>query len=138
MIVVQIITTVMLPAFGNPLLLAIAHAGLVAGSWHLLLRITGKLERWHQSISAIFGTGALLNIVSMPLIVTSINTGAAMDAQRPGIASYTFLLLWIWDIAITSRIVRETIEVRLLHAVGLSFVLSLVIRFVLVSLFGPA
>lgn len=136
MIVVHTTIFILVSAQHNPIVLAVSQAGLVVGSWYLLLTFTNRLARWHQSISAIFGTSIILNIISLPLFLGNLNTLPTAANSQPTLTSITLVLIWLWDIAITSRIIRATIEVKTMLSIGISLMLSIAIRFVLLKFFG--
>lgn len=120
----------------NPLVLAAIHALLLGLGWIILLQITGKMERWHQSVSAVYGCAAILNLVSLPIVASGITNGALEQGDRPGLVSFTLIALWIWEIGVTARIIRESIEVRLGSAIGISLLMSFALQFAMVSMFS--
>ena len=138
MIAVHVLTFVLLSSKTSPVVLAVSHAGLVMVCWYFLLMMTNRLDRWHQSISALFGTSIILNLISLPLFLSSVQAEQTALDTKPSLAGITIVIIWCWDIAVTSRIIRFTLEVRTVIAIGISLALSIVIRFVLINIFGPA
>ena len=100
--------------------------------WYGLLKITNKLERWTQSATAVFGTAGILNLISLPVFMNSEQFMRPSPGDPVSVAMYAATALFIWDIAVNTRIVRETIEVRTSFAVGI----SLVIRYISIGVIG--
>jgi hypothetical protein len=122
----------------SPILLAATHTLLLGVAWIVVLQLSRKMARWYQSASAIYGTAAIMNLVSLPIIsgnipVTSTGSGVA----QPGIGAFILITLWLWEIAVTARIVKESIEIRISMAIGISLLMSFVLQFIMINMFGP-
>lgn len=83
---------------------ALADAALLAGAMALLLRVTRRPERLRQTLSALAGTGALLNLVSLPLL-------AGTPAKAPGdLAAVAVLTVFAWSFAIATHVLRHALS----------------------------
>lgn len=120
----------------SPVALAALHTFLLGLSWIVLLQATGKMARWYQSASAVFGCAAIINLVSLPIISSGIAQGALQNDSRPSAMSFIMIGLWIWEVAVSARIIRASIEIRPGSAVGISLLMSFAIQFAMVSLFS--
>ena len=123
---------------GNPLLLAAINTALLGVIWLIVLQVAGRKDRWLQSASAIYGSAAILNVVSLPIItggldIPSMDNGGISETSR-----LVIIGLWAWEIAITARIIRETLEINLPLAAILSIAMSFVLQMAMVTLFGSA
>ena len=123
---------------GNPLLLAAINAALLGVIWLIILQVAGHTDRWLQSASAIYGSAAILNLVSLPIITSGLDI-PSMD--REGISETSRLViigLWAWEVSVTARITRETLEINLPLAIILSIAMSFVLQMAMITLFGTA
>jgi len=139
LLVVLIIGYSILPLSTSPIVLAIGHGSVIAASWFILLKLTNRMDRWRQASAALFGCNALLNLVSLPMLASGARAAeSALARSETNLAVYTFMLLWFWEIAVVSRILRETLEVKNSIAIALSLLLALSTQYVLINLFGPS
>ena len=115
----------------NTSLLVVAQVVLIAVSWRLLLRFTNRMDRWLQSASAIYGTSGVIGLAALPAFINSSSLSQSSD-QAPVFVGLAILAIVIWDIAITARIIRETIEVTTVVAVAI----SLGLRYLYVTIIG--
>jgi hypothetical protein len=127
-----------LPTETNPVVLAASHVLLIGASWMILLLFSKKVERWLQSASAIYGTSAILNLVSLPMIASNDQLVSPDPTAGPGFTIFAFVSLWIWEIAVTARIIRESLEIKMRKAVFVSLLMTFAMQFIMVTLFSPA
>lgn len=89
--------------------LAIAETGLLIAMTLLALRLRVVMVRAPQTISALTGTGTLLNLLMLPMMV--------VIAQSDGVPAPTptliILVVFFWSFALVGHILR--------HALSLSF-----------------
>jgi hypothetical protein len=128
----------LLPTETNPVVLAASHILFIGVSWLVLLLLTRKGERWMQSASAMYGTSAILNLVSIPLIASNDHLISPDPAAGPNFTTFAFVSLWIWEIAVTACIIRETLEIKMRKAVFISLLMTFAMQFIMVTLFSPA
>lgn len=135
---VQFVGYNMLTEDGNPFLLAAINTALMGVTWVILLQFSRHMDRWHQSASAIYGCMAIINLVSLPVIAWSIDLTGMEDGGLSDSARLIVIGLWAWEIAVSARIIRETLEIRMPLAVAIGIALSFALQIVMVFLFGPA
>ncbi len=128
----------MLPAETNVVVLAASHILFIGANWMILLLFFRKVDRWVQSASAIYGTSAILNLVSLPLIASNDYLVSPDSAAGPNFTTFTFVSLWIWEIAVTACIMRETLDIKMRKAVFISLLMTFAMQFIMVTLFSPA
>ena len=91
---------------------------LLAILLQLVLVFKHKPERFAQTCTALFGTGVLLNLATIPTILMMSDDPSA---SPPGeLAMLLYLLLMLWVLVVIAHILRHTLEIRL----GNGFVLA--------------
>ena len=91
-------------------LLLVLYGGLV-------LVIAGKKGRYVQTLTALSGTGALLGILGLPLLLLA--ASAHQGGEPAGVLVIGWLLLLVWSISVQAHIFR--------HALSTSFGVGLVV-----------
>ncbi len=94
--------------------LTLLDLGVLAGLTMLLLRVTGKQARFNQTLSALSGTGALLGIVAVPLVL------AVQQEPAPPLVGLLWLVVMFWSLAVRAHILRHALSVPF----GVGLVLS--------------
>ncbi len=82
---------------------------LVSGLSYLLLSLRGFGARFLQTLTALAGTGTLLNLVAWPLFMW-MGQEADTAGQGSPLPSLLFLVLLGWSIAIMAHIVRHALS----------------------------
>lgn len=123
---------------GNPVLLAAVNTALLGMVWLVILRVSGRMDRWHQSACAIYGTATILNLVSLPIISGGLDIPSTGQEGMGEMSRLIIIGLWIWEVAVTARITRETLEISLPLSIILSIALSFAVQMAMLTLFGPA
>lgn len=111
----------------GPVLVSVVMSVLLV---RLVLGLRGVGARWLQTLTALFGVGAIFHILHLPMTI--------MMTDPPGtFTALAIVTLFFWSFAVDGHIYRHALEVRfpvgLLVAVGL-FAVS---YFVLTALPGP-
>ena len=83
------------------------------------LWITGKPERREQTVAALTGTGALLQIIAWPILFWLSQTSDSQSTLLM-IPRWGLLILVIWNIVIIGHILRHALSVALPITVGIS------------------
>ncbi len=113
----------------------------------LLLKFKGFEQRWQQTMTALFGTAALLQFIGWPFAILlkrsqmtdqivdlGANQGAAWGADW---AVFILLALGLWFLLVMVRIIRHAVEVTTGLSIMLAFASQSLIVLVLRVLFGP-
>jgi len=98
----------------------ILDISLLLGCLWLLLRLTGYLSRYRQTLTALLGTSALLSVFSIPFVFW--NASVAESAPKPIIPSAFILVIVIWSIVVDSHILSRALSKP--FAVGLMITLA--------------
>ncbi len=124
------------PTFSGALAELSVAALLEAGFFLVLLALRGKMARAPQTLSALWGSGAILTLAGLPLhLWMRALPEAAAGVALPGIG---LLLLLILSLVVAGHILREALEIPLPGGILLvlaEFALSV---FVTTRLFGGA
>ena len=95
-----------------------------------LLRFRGLESRFVQAATALFGCGALINLVTLPLPL--LNPEDAAGEQAGGPAFLLYLALIIWALVVVGHIFRHALEIHLVRgiliALGYVFAVNLVVQ----------
>jgi len=95
-----------------------------------LLRLKGLESRFMQAATALFGCGALINLVTLPLPLLSPEEAA--DQQAGGPAFLLYLVLIIWALVVVGHIFRHALEIHLVRgiliALGYFFAVNLAVQ----------
>jgi hypothetical protein len=109
---------------------------LLLGGWlWLVLRLYGHPERFQQTASAVFGTGAVLGI-ALYLPLQLIVTGLGYDPTS-GLAQLFALLLVVTFALVTGRIIKLATDSNLFTGIAVSLTYFLVINYLVGVLRGP-
>ena len=103
-------------AFGTALLslpllpaamLTVVDVGLIAGLLWILLWIRDMVNRFPQALSALYGAGAVMQLIALPLILWQ---SASVSAPAQGVSA---LLLWVWllwHLLVVGHVLRHAVN----------------------------
>jgi len=117
----------------SAVLSGILDVALVAAMTQLLLWIKEMGGRFMQTFTALMGTGAILGLVALPLLIIQMQLGE----QSAFLPSVFIIALTIWNLAIVGHILRHAISapffVGVLLAVAYMYVSVSVMRSLFVT-----
>lgn len=129
----------MMALFGLTFLRAIAlsiiDAGLLAGLLWILLWIRERLPRYTQTLTALFGAGAVMQLVAAPAVLWQWNATPGGTATL--IAS---LLLWVWllwNLVVIGHVLRHAVSTVLPIGVALGLLYLFVTFSITRTIFFP-
>lgn len=96
------------------ILLVVLDVALLAALLFALLWSRALLERYRQTLTALLGTGAMLQAAVMPILSWQ-QAGLADETISPALMLAS-LLLWVWllwDLMVIGHILRHTLATRL-------------------------
>ncbi|MDT8388587.1 MAG: hypothetical protein RQ736_13860 [Thiogranum sp.] len=108
---------------------------MILFSW-AVLTLSGKATRWVQTLTALAGTGMLLSLFAMPLVLQvsrSVESGGAPGALLVS----AWLLLLVWSIAVQAHIFRHALSTRYGVGVLIAILHTLLAITLLQALFTP-
>jgi len=99
---------------GQAVLLVALDGALLAGLLFALLWARDLLERYQQTLTALFGTGAILQLAALPILSWQ-QAGLGDDTISPALMAASLLLwMWLlWDLIVIGHILRHTLSTRL-------------------------
>ena len=105
------------PSFGvaDAALLAVVDTAMLAGFVVVLLYLQSKTERINQTLSALAGSGSLMGLFALPLVLL-VDPGQPAE-QVPALLGGVWLSLLIWNLFVMGHIMR--------HALSSSFAIGL-------------
>ncbi len=107
-------TLVIIVSFGSffsALLAQLLDIVLVVLVFKITLQLTGKPERFLQAAAALFGSGILINMVSVPLLLLMPEVSVEGQEAVSGPWALLYLILIMWAITIGAHIVRHTFDI---------------------------
>ncbi len=112
-------TAVLILAAGMPLLLV----------W-IVLRLRDRVSRWTQTLSALYGTSALLSLLTLPL-----NFHATSEPS--GAMVLISLVVFFWSFMVDAHIWRHALDTRLAGGFAVAMLLFVFTYSLISSLAGP-
>ncbi|MGD2119427.1 MAG: hypothetical protein PVG66_13780 [Chromatiales bacterium] len=128
----------LMPGPAMALAAAVVDALLLIVVLRLLLMMQNHVGRFLQTATALFGSGALLNLIALPLQLVTGDNNSEAGAGQPMI-SLAYLLLIIWIQVVIGHILRHALEIKLSLAIGLALTYSILAGMLIKYLFlAPA
>lgn len=115
-------------AVGTRVAFAAVQVGLFGLVMWAVMRLKGYAERWPQTISAMFGTAALLQLVLWPISRWLNRVHESPD--QAAVPALLFYAVGIWVFAIMVSVLRHAVEISL----GMSLVICLLAQGVVIAL----
>ena len=112
-------TAVLVLAATLPLLLA----------W-IVLKLKNRVGRWEQTLSALYGTSALLSMITLPL-----NIDASSEPATPVVL--ISLLVFLWSFAVDTHIWRNALDLSFAAGLGVAMILFIFTFGIISSVAGP-
>jgi hypothetical protein len=121
---------------GGIVLVAIAQVVLFGVVVWIALRMKSVAERWRQTITALYGTSAILQVIGWPIVSWFQNS--ATPTQPALLPSLAVLLLGVWYLLIMANVLRHAMELSTGASLLASFVCQMVTVMVLLPLVGTS
>ena len=120
--------------FQQAVLAAVLNLAVVIIITQTILRLYNKPMRFIQTLTAQFGTGIVLSVFAIPVIVMLVYAKKHDINMSSG--TVLWLVLFIWEIAVTSHILRHALSTTLLQGFLMAILYPLV-YFQLINLLIP-
>ena len=105
---IDVLLTVQSRPLVDALMVSFVDVGFLLLVTFLILKQHKHLERWHQTMTALFGTGVVLGIFIFPLVFGGVQNQYEEWLQQ--IIVLLFLIMVIWNVAVLAHIVRHAIS----------------------------
>ena len=121
--------------FNRALLLAGADLGLLVVFVWSLLYLQSKTARIGQTLSALAGSGSLMGLFALPLML-AIGPGTVNEPVPAPLVSL-WLLLLLWNLFVMAHIIRHALSSSFAIGFGISLLYALLSMQVITTLFPP-
>ncbi len=101
-----------------------------------ILQLSGKLERFRQSLTALFGTGTLFNFILSPFILSyapyleqltsSDELQITAELPMPALLSIVILIIAIWSVLVMGHIYSRATSKNRAIGIGLALMYSFI------------
>ncbi len=105
---IDVLLTVQSRPLVDAFMVSFVDVGFLLLVTFLILKQHKHLERWHQTMTALFGTGVILGIFIFPLVFGGIQNQYEDWLQQ--IIVLLFLVMVVWNVAVLAHIVRHSIS----------------------------
>ena len=105
---IVVLLTVQSRPLVDALMVSFVDVGFLLLVTFLILKQHKHLDRWHQTMTALFGTGVVLGIFIFPLVFGGVQNQYEEWLQQ--IIVLLFLIMVIWNVAVLAHIVRHAIS----------------------------
>ena len=105
---IDVLLTVQSRPLVDALMVSFVDVGFLLLVTFLILKQHKHLERWYQTMTALFGTGVILGIFIFPLVFGGFQN--QYEAWLQQIIVLLFLIMVIWNVAVLAHIVRHAIS----------------------------
>jgi hypothetical protein len=122
--------------FGVSTLEAALEVFMLAAYTHVVLRLNGRGARYHQTLGALAGTGAVLGLVALPLSYSVLQSVAAHGSAN-ALTVFAYLLLMGWLLIVYGHIYRHALSSGLGLGMLVSFGYIVLSTLMIESLFRP-
>ncbi len=126
--------------FGEAVFIALVQTILLIFFTQIVLWITKRPERQTQTITALTGSGAIVTLIALPVLVW-LNQSAPDDTAS--LATAFWLMLFIWETLIIGHIFRHALDMSFFAGLGVSMLyvfvtFTITVRFIRVMSMGVA
>lgn len=129
-----VVASFSIPSLSTAFMTALLDVVFLLGMIYLLLKIVNYPGRWLQTVTACSGTGIIINLCAILLLLFSQHASA--NSSLEAVLSLLFLLLVGWSIIIMAHILRHAMEVSM--GIGIIISVGMVwLSAMLVLLFMP-
>ncbi len=115
---------------GNPILALLIAIAIPLIAARALLAWRKRPERYPQTLSALFGTSALLSGISLPL-------SQAAGNEPSMVLALMLLLIFFWSFSVDAHIWRNALDIAFSSALALTVILFALALFLITTLAGP-
>jgi hypothetical protein len=120
--------------FSKALLLAAVDLGLLVLFVWSLLYLQRKPARINQTLSALAGTGSLMGVIALPLLLAIGPETVAEPVPAPLLSLW--LLLLLWNLFVMAHIIRHALSSSFAIGFGISLLYALLNMQVIATLFS--
>lgn len=114
---VSLVSSLLQLSFGKAVLVVTVDMAMMLGFTFAGLWIRSFISRWNKTITAIAGTGAIINLVSYLIIMLFPTT----EGSEPSMLVYIlYNAVVLWYVAVLGHILRSSLSIPLWAGVGIA------------------
>lgn len=98
----------------------------------IVLGLRGRAARWGQTITALFGSSALISLLSLPL-----GAGTSAGREPDPFLVVASLVLFFWSFAVDAHIWRHALETSFAAGLAVAVVLFTISMYIITAIAGP-
>ncbi|MFW5815226.1 MAG: hypothetical protein ACOCVP_00080 [Wenzhouxiangella sp.] len=117
-------------AAGSPTLVLLLATGLPMLLVWIVLRLKSRVSRWEQTLGALYGTSALLSLLSLPL-----NLQTATEPAPPVVL--LSLVIFVWSFAVDAHIWRHALDTSFAAGLAVAMIMFVISFGIISSVAGP-
>ena len=114
----------------NPTAVLVLAAGLPLALVWVVLKLRDRVNRWEQTLSALYGTSALLSLITLPF-----NFDTSSEPAAPVII--ISLLVFFWSFIVDGHIWRHALDTSFAAGLAVAMLLFVLSFSIISSLAGP-
>ena len=114
----------------NPTAVLVLAAGLPLALVWIVLRLKDRVERWEQTLSALYGTSALLSLITLPF-----NFDTTDEPSQAVIV--ISLLVFFWSFIVNGHIWRHALDTSFAAGLAVAMLVFVMSFSIISSLAGP-
>ena len=114
----------------NPTAVLVLAAGLPLVLVWIVLKLRDRIERWEQTLSALYGTSALLSLITLPF-----NFDASEEPSGPVIV--ISLSVFFWSFVVNGHIWRHALDTSFAAGLAAAMLIFVLTFSIISSLAGP-
>jgi len=116
----------------QPVLVLVLAMALPLLLTRIVLTLRQLPQRWPQTVTALFGTSAILTAISLPLAATGGGEG-----EPPLFTALASLAVFVWSFAVDAHIWRHALNTTYAAGLAVAVVLFAITLFTITTLAGP-
>ncbi len=97
----------------------------------IVLTVRRLPQRWPQTVTALFGTSAILTAISLPL------AAAGGNGEPQLFTAMASLAVFVWSFAVSAHIWRHALDTSYAAGLAVAVVLFAITLFIITTLAGP-
>jgi len=134
-ILVSLLVAIPSSGIAGAVLLALVDVSMLTVFVVALLYLQSKIARINQTLSALAGTGSVMGLLALPLVLL-VDPGQPAD-QVPAVLAGLWLSLLIWNLFVMAHIIRHALSSSFAIGLGAAVLYALVSMQMVTTLFPP-
>ena len=113
---------------------AVLHVGIFGLAVWTILRLAGRVNRWRQTITALYGTSFFIRCLAyVPLLISMNHIQSSGSILSLAVVAIPF---GIWSLCVSAFIFREAMEISMTRCFFIALGCNLFVVFIVLQLFS--